>query len=458
MCPLRRLAGSFAAGLCLLAAGCSTRPVDPPIDHVDLEHGYRPQLHPTRKHRDDTQILVTFSGGGTRAAAFAYGVLEELRRTQIDAEKDPHPLLDDVDLLIGVSGGSFTALAYGLRGDQLFDDYPQRFLKRDVQGDLIARAADPLNWGKLLSRGGGRSELAADYYDEILFDGATFADLQKRPGPFIIATGTDISTGARLSFTQADFDILCSDLSPVRLARAAATSSAVPVVLSPVTFDNHGGRCDYTAPAWVSDIEPADPQAPVGRLRQRYRDILDFERGDARPFLHLVDGGVADNLGLRAILERFMEAEFSPTFRRELKLERLQRTLLIVVNARSDPATDWDRSEDGPGAIDLLLQSISVPIDHESYESLELMRDMMARWQKAETAMPAGARAPRFFAADVSFAALPEASERQQLMAISTSFALPSDDVDHLRDAAARALRMSSAFKAFLADLKEGTE
>ena len=48
-----------------------------------------------------------------------------------------------------------------------------------------------------------------------------------------VATGTDISTGARLAFSQADFDLLCSDLTTVRLVRAAATSSAVPVVLSP---------------------------------------------------------------------------------------------------------------------------------------------------------------------------------------------------------------------------------
>ena len=35
-----------------------------------------------------------------------------------------------------MSGGSFTALAYGLYGDKLFADYEQRFLKRDVQGEL----------------------------------------------------------------------------------------------------------------------------------------------------------------------------------------------------------------------------------------------------------------------------------------------------------------------------------
>src|SRR5512145_2908943 len=98
--------------------------------------------------------------------------------------------LDEVDVITAVSGGSFTALAYGLYGDQLFEGYEGRFLKRDVQGELIARVLNPLNWGALASTGWGRSELAADLYDEILFNGATYADL-KPDGPQIFVSATD---------------------------------------------------------------------------------------------------------------------------------------------------------------------------------------------------------------------------------------------------------------------------
>ena len=52
-------------------------------------------------------------------------------------------MLDEVDVITGVSGGSFTALAYGLYGDKLFADYEQRFLKRDVQGEIVARSFSP---------------------------------------------------------------------------------------------------------------------------------------------------------------------------------------------------------------------------------------------------------------------------------------------------------------------------
>ena len=141
--------------------------------------------------------LITFSGGGTRAAAFSYGVLEELRRTSVEVKGRPVRLVDEIDFIAGVSGGSFTALAFGLRGEKLFDDFDTRFLKRDVQGDLIKRFLNPLRWPRLASSGYGRSELAADYYDEVLFDGATFGDLVAKPGPLVLATATDISTGSR---------------------------------------------------------------------------------------------------------------------------------------------------------------------------------------------------------------------------------------------------------------------
>ena len=179
-------------------------------------------------------------------------MLEFLRRTEIVGPKGNRGrLLDEVDVITGVSGGSFTALAYGLYGDKLFTEYEQGFLKRNVQGEIIARALNPANWGKLGSPGWGRSEMAAQLYDEILFHGATFGDLDRGTGPLILASATDISTGSRFVFNQRTFDVICSDLNAMALSRAAAASSAVPVVLSSITIKNYGGTCNATTPVWA---------------------------------------------------------------------------------------------------------------------------------------------------------------------------------------------------------------
>ena len=146
-------------------------------------------------------------------------------------------------------------------------DYEQSFLKRNVQGELIARALNPGYWGDLSSTGWGRSELAAQLYDDILFHGATFGDLDRGDGPLIMASATDISTGGRVVFNQGIFNVLCSDLDAVRLSRAASASSAVPVVLSPVTINNYGGTCNYDLSALGQAVHPIRESAAARGAR-----------------------------------------------------------------------------------------------------------------------------------------------------------------------------------------------
>ena len=120
------------------------------------------------------------------------------------------------------------------------------------------------------STGWGRSELAADLYDEILFNGATFADLARHDGPLTAVTATDIATGSRVLFTPQNFDIMCADLGPIRIARAAAASSAVPVVLSPLTINVYGGSCGYRLPPWTElFLDKPNPPRPAARVLKR---------------------------------------------------------------------------------------------------------------------------------------------------------------------------------------------
>ena len=469
---VRRLTGAIAA---LILAGCNSfAPVNPPIDHVEPDKGYRVGNMLKRTHGvkndADTLFLLTFSGGGTRAAAFSYGVLEELRRTNVMVKGQSVNLLSEVDAISGVSGGSFTALAYALYGDRLFTEYEPRFLKRNVQGALTWGALNPINWFALGSGLYGRSEFAADYYDQILFGGATFDDLIDKPTPVTAVTGTDLSTGARFPFSQDHFDLLCSDLGKVRLARAAATSSAVPAVLSPVTYHNYGGHCGAAMPAWVRDVtKPEGPERPAGRALLRYRDIQSYQDSKNRPYLHVVDGGVSDNLGLRGLLEALEEVEASPAYQEQVGLQHIRRIVVVVVNSRSSPDTDWDRRAIAPGIISQLLQSSSVPIDHFSYESVELLKDIAQRWaDKRELAIAelrlggmskaqaeASVMKLSFDAIDVSFDSIEDPEEKRYFMNLPTSFVLPDEAVDRLRALGGRLLRESTTYRDLLKRIDE---
>jgi len=456
--------------LCLAVvglSGCASRPINEPITAVDPQGGYRPSvLVPQRENNDPTTLFIlSFSGGGTRAAALSYGVLKELRDTEVIVDGQPRRLIDEVDLITGVSGGSFTALSYALYGDQLFSEYEERFLKRNVQSALMWRAFNPLNWGKLMSGNFGRSELAAEYYDEILFDNATFADLIEKPGPVAVAMGTDMTIGTRFGFYQNDFDLICSDLSTVHVSRAAATSSAVPVVLSPVTFNNYGGSCGYQFPPWVEEILVIDEhERPAGRALERYHDMATLRDSENRPYLHLVDGGVSDNIGVRGVIDTLEEAFLSREFAHERGIDAIRKVVVIVANAHSENVNNWERKESPPGMASQLLQSSGVPIERYSFETIELMKDRaaIATWRRdllvanarlggmSEAEAEASVPPLDVFVMEVSFDRIADPVRRSQFQDLPTSFVLPAEDVNGLRDVAGELMRQSPDYKAIL--------
>jgi len=368
-----------------------------------------------------------------------------------------------------VSGGSFTALAYGLYGDKLFDDYEQRFLKRNVQGELIGRALSPRYWGDLSSEGWGRSELASQLYDEILFNGATFGDLNRGNGPMILASATDISTGSRFVFNQGTFDIICSDLNAVRLSRAAAASSAVPVVLSSITIKNYGGTCNWGPPSWAKlFIDNDNPPRPAARAIRSMRNLQAYGDGANRPYLHLVDGGVSDNVGMRGVLDAMEILEALHEAGLPSPLDRVKRIIVFVVNSLSSPPTNWDQSYNPPGTVDILLKSAGTPIDAFSYETIESLKDTAAHWAKlrlirnsaafAANKDPAVASALRvpaaeIYAIDVSFSALKDKKEIEYLNLQPTTFVLEPEAVDRLRAASGKIISESPEFKRLLKDL-----
>jgi NTE family protein len=457
----------LAAVASLWLAGCAVRPITPELAKYTGDAGYQWRMGDDLPDNDPQTLLVlTFSGGGTRAAAFAYGVLEELRRTVVHSPRGAHPVLAEVDVITGTSGGSFTALAYALYGERLFDDYDRKFLKRDVEGDLLRRLFNPFMWPRVLSQGFGRSDLAEEYYDEILFHGATYADLLAKPTPKAIVGATDVTTGTRLDFSQLEFDVICADLSKFRLSRAAAASSAVPILLSPVTLDNRGGTCGYRPPAWIAEaLQRPDPLPAGNRAALRFREIESRQNSRERPYLHLVDGGLSDNLALYGPVDMLQELLESPRLRGAAGIGGLRRVAVIVVNARSAPMFDFDKVPYGPGNLALLMQSISVPMNNYSTEGIAALQDIITQWQQ-RVQLDADARRlgegtqaehplppVEFSVIDVSFDAITDPKLREYLQNLPTSFALSDEAVDRLRASAAQLLRDAPAFRSFVASL-----
>jgi hypothetical protein len=153
----------------------------------------------------------------------------------------------------------------------------------------------------------------------------------------ILASATDISTGSRFVFNQGTFDIICSDLNAVPLSRAAAASSAVPVVLSSITIKNYGGTCNWTPPPWSKMfIDNDNPPRPAARAIRSLKNLQAYGDGAHRPYLHLVDGGVSDNVGMRGVLDALGGARsaarggFADTARQREENYRVRREFAVV--------------------------------------------------------------------------------------------------------------------------------
>ena len=464
---MRTAARVAAVVFALALSGCGAFSKNPPLARYDPSAGYRFDQPEQGNNSDEVFVILVFSGGGTRAAALSYGVLEALRDTKIQRKDQKQSLLDEVDVISSISGGSFPAAYYALYGARIFDEFPDRFLYRQIQSDLIKLALTPTGLMKLAGSTFGRSDLAAEFYDREVFGAGTYADvIARHRRPFVILNATDMTTGAQFPFVQDQFDLLCSDLSGVSLGRAAAASSAFPGLLTPLTFQNYAGTCDYRQPRWV-ELAVNDRKSRIN-ARRTARAERRLSYADSTParrdYIHLTDGGIADNIGLREPLTAIAGTDNSWSVLRMINLKKVNKLVVIVVNAATDPATERDRTPDVPGIIDNVTAAATVPLDNYSFDTLEILRSTVNEFNE-EMRLIAGCKALaigkgaqcaldipaphqiEFFPVEVAFEYIEEATERNWFKNLPTSLELPRETVDKLRAIGRKILSEDPEFK-----------
>lgn len=443
----------ISVAACMLAAGCAQWPATPRLEQAGAP-GYRLAEVTRPGQSDDLFVVLAMSGGGTRAAALGYGVLEELRRTEVTVNGVKRRLLDEVDVISAVSGGTLPATYYALRGEKTFEEFEAKVLSRNLEVELAKRIVlNPVNWFRLPSGTFGKSDIFAELYDETVFEHATFADLKRANGPFVIINGTDVTSGARFSYTQDYFDAICGDVSKVTLGRAVATSTALPPLLTPITLENRGGTCGRKAPAWQAAAEAklGESETP-GRALLRARAMQSYEN-PARPYVHLFDGGLAENLGLSEVIMAFELLKVESNEAVLPALRRARKVVVISVNALRFAEVDWDRSAAPPDTGTLGDQMWSIPVDRISLDAVEQVREKLAAWQADATA---GGPKRQAYMAAVTFDSLKDPAERQYFRRVKTSLTLPKDQVDRLREVGGRLLREAPAFRRLIVDLNSG--
>lgn len=431
----------------LLLSACSSHGVveNRPLSSAEPSNAsYSIKSRAAKGQPGDITLILAFSGGGTRAAALSYGVLEALRDTTVMVDGREQRLLDEVDLISSVSGGSFTAAYYGLFGERIFEDYEEAFLRRNVQGALIRGVLNPVRW--LSSQ--GRTEMAVDYYEDAVFHGATFADMATREGPLVLINASDLGYGTRFSFVQEFFNLLCSDLSSFPVARAVTASSAVPVLFDPVVLQNYQD-CKDDVPAWLEAAQRRSADEP--QLALAVDGLSSYYDSERRRYAHFVDGGITDNLGLRAIYEIIEVAGGPQAFLQRTGRKMPRKLVIISVNAATEPEPEMDLSTRQPSLEETISATSNVQLRRYNAATLELVQQAVTRWAGSFSTEEHPVEA---YFIQLAFKDLPEPGRRRYFNAVPTSFKLSDEQVDRLIAAGHEMLQGNADFQRFLASLE----
>lgn len=460
-----RFGAVLTCAVFLTLQGCAHYPVNEPLSPGQTTTPYRFNPQANSNNTDSLFVCLAFSGGGTRAAALSYGVLEKLKATRITWKGAEKSLLDEVDCISSISGGSFTAAYYGLFGDRIFQEFRDRFLDVNVQSTLIRQLFNPVNWVRLASPYFSRIDLAAEYYNDHVFEGKTFASLaEPSRRPFVILNATNMVNGERFEFTQEQFDFLVSDLNSYPVARAVAASSAFPFLLSPITLKNY---------PHTNFVLPKDYDMGLGDYddnRRRYywaKNRAIYMDDTKLPYLHLMDGGLADNIGLRPI-----EAAYRRTsgFIRKLMNEgKIEKFVVIVVNAHTIDTDEISDDESPPGLFTVASKTATIAMENYSVETIETMKELrtervkaqknIAACQKKLDQCPGATPLPKFATAidpyviEVNFEALKDPVRRNLFLSLPTSFSLTKEQVQTLVDVGPQLLEESPDYKDFIQEL-----
>ena len=235
-------------------------------------------------------IGICFSGGGYRASAFALGVLSYLDRVKFNDK----PLLQKVDALSTVSGGTLTGMAYAVAQvnrvafDQFYKDFYQ-FLQADkLTETAIGFLNDDARWKTSHKK---RSLINAFglAYEKLLVQG-TFEQFDKdSPSHLkqVCFNATDFSFGLAFRFQNTGLfgnkPLNCAELNVIKdqvhVADAVASSSCFPFGFEPMIFPD-----DYF-------VNHNTPDYKALKRRDQFLEGVG-----------IMDGGIVDNQGIGSMI------------------------------------------------------------------------------------------------------------------------------------------------------------
>ena len=457
--------------LILLTAGCASTHVENTPLPAGEGNPDRRSIAPASPDRP--VVLMTFSGGGSRAATLAESVLREMSQTRYSGIDGPHVLTEDIKLISSVSGGSVTAAWFGLRRgpghwDGDLDDLRTDFLTQDNMAALELDAVNPITWFGLVTGRMTRIEAEQALFNERLYHDATLAALNQPGKPYIVLNATDMAGGQTFAMVPRRFDDVCSKYDILPVATAVSASAAFPILLTPVGFRNYSEDCQgrLRDGEWIK-VDLSNPYTPYLNLAE-YRDARysnDLRHGP-NPFrqinyLNFLDGGLADNLGTQSLRSALIASYDDAQVLHAINEGKIRRLVVIVVNARSDPPNKLYQQPQQPGVVTQIQAVTSVPIDANTANSQTALSALLTEF--AQAAAGAGNQAKfggmQVYGITVDYDQIPADTPAHRALRdaakdVPTAWTLTGPQLQVTEEAGRFLLRRNPCYRALLADLR----
>ncbi len=454
----------MALGAALALSGCGTIDTTP-INVVSTGPGApSPTYIPDAGDDGSTVVALAFSGGGMRAAAWAYGALLELDSMVIDTVPYRRTLVDDVRTVAGTSGGAVTAAYLGYKGKEGYRDFRERFLYQDAEA-YMATSMLPGTLLKAAFSGGANDRSSfARWLDEKLFDRATFAAFRRPDRPIVWLTASDIYNNTPFLFTRTTFAALCSDIDDLKIANAVGASAAFPIVFAPMMLQTPKEDCQYDRPRWLQHA--LDAKNPSIRLQAYARALDSYQSNADLGFVRLLDGGLTDNLGITGLTLERAKADTPHGPLSPHQAVRLRNFLFIVTDAGVHTQYGWGLSPVPTRLDKVIVAATDTALASASRSGFDAVDLALKQWQDALVRYRCGlprnevlrlrgtlaqwdCRDVTVTTEHVSFReAAPELFAR--LNNIPTRLKLPRDQVDLIINAARDTIRRNANIKAIV--------
>ena len=286
-----------------------------PIWVFDNARGYRENQPPAKLMNDDTNVVVAISGGGARASYFSACVLEQLA-AQPDPTGKGKSLLDRVQVVSGVSGGSLAAMYYGLykpanlndsnRG-KFFSLFKNHMSINQVMSGVSHFENNIWEFGLYYYTRWRVSQTLAQMYDRKVFRRATLGHLHSRAlrgeAPLVVVNATNLDTGGKFLFTALP-TAKYFNTDPAALSNAPALKTLATAMNTSVNkaagFDTIDSEADNFRASVAVAASSGLPFTPGPTTLVNYA---------TNGYVHLADGGINDNTGIDSLVQLYINAK-----------------------------------------------------------------------------------------------------------------------------------------------------